>query len=626
MSLSDSIEEMALFPGVELPAQNALAFSTGQGLNFSAFVDRPSISTSLTTAVHEGGDDRTRWSEFNRVAGFEIHCARTGAISLEEAKTNTRGWMAVNMLPPWPEVRFETEWRGMVNVDTRKHGAMTPTQPQSGPSVIDMQPLPGSINSYASRPITDWSVDSWGVGERPVRKFLVRGIIQAAKPHMLASEGGAGKTFLLLDLALKIALHKPGTKAQWCGGDLTDDAGGTVVMFTTEDDKTELEIRMFDIDPDKRRLLTEGRLIIIPTVNTGGAFPLVERDKATGTAVWSRAWKALLEQLRAIPDLRVVIIDTLNTTLHGEENNATIINEYMQAAASPICGELGAALIITHHVRKPGANAKISSPEDMKNSIRGSSALIGAFRAVLGVWHAPDFEDRLKKMGQEPEKDRLYNFAVVKANNPEMIRETKTLLRDRHGLLHDITLQEDKAKADEAAKVEAWLLRAVAYAAEHGHPFTTEGAAGLSASPPRGRRHQLPAILQDIGEKRLVGLCGRLVKEGALVRCNAKGGGGKTYKYLDVPDGAMVRNVGPDGNEFRVLDGADFDPPHPSWEMVFAYHPVQRRTVFRRDLAKGQIDLGGAQSAGPQGGADEGLADAADDAPSVRYNPGISDG
>lgn len=576
------IDEAKIQPTLPMPAE--IYSAKGGGLNFSGFKsaggdvrhERQEIGPSLITPIAEGGqDDRNRWSEFNRVAGHYIHTARRGDTTLDEAKDLARGWMAANMQPPWPPVRFESEWKALIAHDVKAKGPMP-----SASALIEA--TQNGVGIYAQQPtLHQWAVSDWTASEKPKRRFLIEGLVMAGKAHMLAAEGGAGKTFLLLDLALKIALHKPGMASRWCGMGLDDDAGGTAVMFTTEDDKEELHIRLADIDPEGRRKMAGNRLVIIPTINIGGAFALVERDRATGNAKLSGAWSAWLNQLREVKDLRLVVIDTLNTTLHGEENNATVINEYVQAAAAVVCGELGAALIVTHHVRKPGENTKIYTPEQMKNSIRGSTALIGAFRATLGIWHAPDYKERLAKMGEEAKPGRLFNFAVVKANNPEMYWEVRTMLRQRSGILLDITDDEKRLAAATIGQAEAWFIHAIAYAAEKGHPFTIK-AAKMRKAP--GRRTQLPELLQNMTERDMDSLANRLVADGRLKQCNPRASG-IAYNYLDVPDGPLAKGVGLDGGAYERMTGADFEPP--SWGHLWAYHQVEQRIVRRgQELAR----------------------------------------
>lgn len=578
-----AIADMEIMEGIEvdqakLSPQGSLlpAPLPGGGINFSGFKDRPEKEpASFTEDVHEGGDiDKSRWSELGRVAGTHIAWARQGRMSLDEAKAHVWTWAELHQKPPFPPARLESEWKNLVALDVRKHGPM-PGQALGNPNdgkLIDYQQ--NSEGRYEQpHTLSEFIVSEWAAGEAPQRKFLVDGLVLAGKAHMLAAEGGAGKTMMLLDLGLKIASHRAGRIQSWCGLPLTDDAGGTVVMFTTEDDQDELHIRLSDMATKEKLQEAGPRLIIIPTINIGGAFALVERVPGTGATKFSAKWTAWLNQLREVHDLKMVVIDTLNTTLHGEENNATIINEYIQAAAAVVCGELGAALVITHHVRKPGANTKIYTAEDMKNSIRGSTALVGAFRVTLGIWHAPDFKERLTRMGRSPHPGQLYNFAVVKANNPQMTFGIRTLIREPNGMLTDITDTEKTLVADTADEQAAWLVHAVAYAAEQGHPFTM---GDVMKKPPNGRKHLLPAILQGVSERDMKRMVEDLVASGRFKQSNPKGKG--NYKYLDVPNGPLARNISPDdGGPYRIAEGGDFEPP--SWNHEFRFHAVEGRIV-----------------------------------------------
>jgi hypothetical protein len=57
---------------------------------------------ALQEKVYEGGSDKTRWSQFNRVAGLHISMARRGEITPQKAFDDTYGWVLSNMIPPGP--------------------------------------------------------------------------------------------------------------------------------------------------------------------------------------------------------------------------------------------------------------------------------------------------------------------------------------------------------------------------------------------------------------------------------------------------------------------------------------------------------------------------------------------
>ena len=430
------------------------------------------------------------------------------------------------MVPPWPEARFDKEWRGLLEHDVVAYGPMPPARV--------MPPNLQAETLSDQNPLREEAAHRWARGEKPKRKFLVEGLIPAGKHVLFVADSGIGKTLLALDLGLKVASIKEGEDLRWCGQKINPNARGPVVILTTEDDREELHIRLADIDPNYDRIREAGDdFMIYPTIHRGGAFPLVEYDRQR-TAGPSRRWQEFVQWLRAIPHLKLVVIDTLNSVLHGDENSATTINEFIRAATNVVCGELGATLVVTHHVRKSNGEA-VRNSDEMLQSIRGSSALVAAFRAVLGIWPATDFDRRLDAMGEEPRKGRLYMLAVLKRNNPEMLDGTKTLLRSAKGLLIDVT-ERDKYQALHFDELESWLLYSIKHAAESGHPFTDQGRSASNGL--YKRRENLAPLLQRLGYVELPRLLRALLDRGVVVHCAV--GGGTGQQWVDVPDGPFA--------------------------------------------------------------------------------------
>lgn len=496
----------------------------------------------LTKKVYEGGDEESnRWSQFSRVCGHYLHTVRRGEMTIDEAKAGVLGWMDTSMVPPWPTARAEREWHAILQRDLANHG----------PFPEPVKPMIEDGNG-----LEIWAAHRWTMGEKPERKFIVGGLILAGKHQLLVAEGGAGKTFLMLDLAIKVSSYEPGEDLTWCGGKIRE--GGTVVILTTEDDKDELHIRLTDIDPEKRREKAGDKLIVLPTINSGGSFAIVEKDPKTQEARPSRRWAEFFALLRRLPDLKLLVVDTLNSTLHGEENSATIINEFVRVA-SQVCGELGAALILTHHIRKQG-DEPIRNAEQMKAAVRGSSALLAAFRAGIGIWHCPDFDRRLTAMGLPPRRGYLWKAAVIKANNPEMFDGEKTLLRTDSGLLVDVT-DRDQYSSVNMGERHAWLALAIEEAARAGHPYSIEGKNAKSGL--YRRRNELPLALRQVGPGEFQHLVDDLLNKKVLAACAAKGGRDK--KWLDIPTGPIAS----DEAGAEIASGAY---RHPRWE-CWTYNP-----------------------------------------------------
>jgi len=509
----------------------------------------------LGTTVRAGGlDGTTRWDGFNGVAGHYLHMIRLGDMTPEDARAACWGWMQTHMEPAWPETRFANEWAALRAKDVKEKGPvvearpvwnvgsflapdgsplwqhMEPTEGVQGaePPTEAQQELQKSFVKTEQPPphaLARWAVDVWTMDEPPARRWLVRGLVRVGASHILASDGGVGKTFLLLDLAMKIAAPltgglKPDT---WCGMPLVaEHVGKTAVIITAEDDKDELHIRIAALDPFKdRRTRGAGKIIVLPLLQAGGAFPLVAMGIG-GTPQVSAPWAGLLAALAAIPDLGLVAIDTVASTLHGEENSSLVLQQWVSALNAVQNAMPDVATMATHHIRKQGnIAAPIQNAQDMRNAIRGSNALLGAVRMAIGIWQPEGWKETLKALGRDVKPGKIFKVAVVKANNPEAMEEERYLLRADHGGLEDgneavlTGLREFReAKAGTDGALRGWLLAAYERAYTAGCAFAKTDANGVFT-----RRAQLPPELRDCTQAWFTEATDELVGRGLLVRC-----------------------------------------------------------------------------------------------------------
>lgn len=533
--LLEAIEQMPSLTGEVVGkdmVSNPFDFSDGAGKSTSPVMD------ALQNKIYEGGaTDENRWSNFSRVAGFNVQQARLGFQTVEEAANNTYGWMHSNMVPPWPDERFSTEFRAILNRDAVNNGPIVPlANPTAGTSPEKSEAL-DNVDQLRS-----WAVHRRAIGTPPPRRMLVDGLVFSGKRHMLVAEGGAGKTFLCMELALKLAASDPsGPTLQWIGQDIRPEAhGGTVIIMTGEDDADELAIRWHSMDPDgSLRRKAGDRLIALPLDNLGGAFPLVSYHPSTREPIPSIRWKQLYQAIRGIKDqggfVSAIIIDTLNSTLHGEENSAVIIGEYIRAVA-PICGELNAALVITHHVRKKDKEP-ITTLEDMREAIRGSTALPNAMRLVIGFWPVADYMRRMKAMGMTPARNMLFRGGVLKANMPEAMQESRLLLKQKNGLLQDVT-HRDLAGSSVNYVNEKWLVWAIKRAADMGAPFAKSGQNSVYS-----RRASLPASFHNLSRELEIGaMIDRLLSSGEIIQ-RALNNAGRSHNFLDHKECENVQRV-----------------------------------------------------------------------------------
>jgi hypothetical protein len=374
------------------------------------------------------------------------------------------------------------------------------------------------------------------------------------EPHLFVGEGGSGKTFLLADLALKVAAMGLGNKFEWLGQKIK--AGGTAVLILCEDSKVEMHRRIKQLDKGGLIKAAGDRLIVLPMTVLGGAFPLSERDFKTGSAVTSSKWRQMLDMMKALAEPPVLVaIDTLNSVSHGDENSNIVISEMMREAHR-VCGELGAALVINHHIRK--SNEPLRSLSDLRNAIRGASAIPSYFRINFGMFSASDYERRMRAMGMTPKRGALWKFGVVKANIHGLLDSERTLLRDGIGLLQDVTDKDPYAVVNVSERL-AWLVYAIRCAASALHPYGLGGK--NAANGLYKRRTELPPILRGVGWKEFANLIEEALQRGRIVPCAVRGSKSKTY--LDVEGGELARD------ESGVVIAAGAYTSVPDWEELY---------------------------------------------------------
>jgi len=561
-SLTDMSAALKVMPASPWAIQqpqtgNVIDFQSGE-LKFSPTSGGmgTTATDALQTPVYENGEDRTRWGQFNKVAGLHISMARRGEMTIEEAYDYTHGWVLNYMKPAWPDHRIKREFEMLATYDVRHHGPF----PEKEKPIVDESIRDGGLG------LRSWAAHRWITNPKPEHQYLVDDLVIKGEPHLFVAQGGAGKTFQVADLALKLASYD-GTTTQWCGQKVI--RGGTAVLILCEDSQTEMHRRLLEINSDDRIAKAGDKLIILPMTRLGGAFPLVEFDHKTGESRPSKRWAEMLALLKELDDLVLVCIDTLNSVSHGDENSALAISQMMREAHR-VCGELDAALIVNHHVRKTSKDQRIASLEDLNAAIRGSSAISSYFRINFGMFTCGDYARRMKAMGMKPEQNALWRFGVAKANIHGLMKGERTLLRNNRGLMDDVT-HLDMFAGDTYAERVAWLIVACRLAAERGHPYTT--GAKNSASGLYRRRAELPPTLRHLGDAELPRLLSAAMEDGKLVGCSVRGS--KSKQYVDAPSGRLAS----DEAGAEISAGAYTDIP--DWSL-YAFCQAQN-AVMKRD-------------------------------------------
>jgi len=295
--------------------------------------------------------------------------------------------------------------------------------------------------------IHDWHIRQFA-GEPPEMEYLVEGIFPASSPALLAASGGTGKSFALLDLALKVALHEPDNPfapdRYAFGGKVS--TGGSVVMLTAEDSADSVHRRLYQIStPDEIKKASE-RLMVVPIPDATGAIALI--NEGMGVVSMTEHYHDLIDQISRIDDLALVIIDPLQAFCWADVNADPKAAQVWWTAMSSICAKTGASLIVAHHMRKDGLNG-ITKAEEAREAIRGSTALVDGARLVYAMWGiSGDAEIApCNALSLPLNRQSIVCGCVVKTNDIAD-RDVRFYARSKTGLLEDRTGEiEDANKA-----------------------------------------------------------------------------------------------------------------------------------------------------------------------------------
>ena len=392
----------------------------------------------------------------------------------------------------------------------------------------DNEAVPAETKPFS---IFDWPASRF-VGEPPAVEYLVEGVIPLGVPGMVSAMGDTGKSFAMLELHRRVAFGQGMFAPDVFGGRVT--ATGTSVMITSEDDASEVHRRIAALDAKEERNGTAGeKMIVVPLPSAGGARAFWREDRKKGL-IETDDYLRICDELRSIPDLRLVTFDPLASFAHLPLNEDPTAGQFVCTSLSRLASETGATVLVAHHMRK--SQKPIETLGDARDAIRGTSALVDGVRLAYAMWPAEEARAKrvCKDIGQEYEANKVVLGGIVKTNGPAK-RLISTLVRNEFGLLVDRT-SSIGAAAPPQGDLLAALIIAVEGAATSGQPFTKTGATGLYAM-----RERLPMELRGVSRHRLEGLATTAIERGDIVLCLASG---TAAKWLDVPGGQFAIGLG----------------------------------------------------------------------------------
>lgn len=350
----------------------------------------------------------------------------------------------------------------------------------------------------------------------------------------MAASGGIGKSYLLLELAYKIATYER-LSAQsrfTVFGKL--ERGGVAVLICAEDDATEIHNRLYHLgdQPDI------GRLIVVPLPDAGGTRSLFEIDPQSRSPICTPSFENLYRQLKETANLTLVIFDPLQALCGALDLNLPQHGQFVCGALAKLAADTGAAVIVSHHLRKGGG---IKTPDEAREAIRGSGGLVDGVRSAIAIWPENIEESKTvcKRLSVDWEPNRVCKMAVVKANFKADL-QVKTLVRSNNGLLEDRSL-DLRSTTPNSKDVADRLLDEIEIAALESRPFTKSGQNGIWE-----RRHELTGFFHCYGKAKLQNIVQELLNAKRLQTFILKGKPRSSKIWLGKPTGAL--------SEFSIND------------------------------------------------------------------------
>jgi hypothetical protein len=350
------------------------------------------------------------------------------------------------------------------------------------------------------------------VGEPPPVKWLVEGILPLGVCALLASPPNVGKSFLAIDLAAKVA-GRPDYECPPTAFGGVVAAHGRAVYVSAEDDEPEMHRRLHSLCgggmPERLHVLS------LPDV---GHFGIIEPDPATKEFHATRAWLDLADEIRALPDVKLVVLDTLQALTSGD-TNMTQATQPLMNEATALARATGACVLLIHHVAK-GSTREIRSALDAMEAIRGSGAIAGSARAAYVLWPPNDGGRNVcEALGVEFKEGRVAFGLVAKAYG-DARRDRSVFVRDERGILRDKSQAYSALSGGDTDVMRTDLLHAIREAWQRGGAFAaSQGNNGLHA-----RRFELPAGFHEKPLQWFEEQAGRLLADGNVKRLAYRGG------------------------------------------------------------------------------------------------------
>jgi hypothetical protein len=330
------------------------------------------------SSIYDGQADLLRLTASNIVRGERLHeSINEMAFSLVACGTHPgtvvstlRGLMESSL------VAKDDRWKARYDDIPRSVTTAVDKLKDRTESDPDASTPAGKGKSEIIERLKSWKpADAAQVTEIREIKYYVEGLIQSHLAGSLVSQGGTGKTSILMLLGIETALG-----GDWFGMAVTQ---GAFVLLSLDDAQEDLDacfamiLREKQFKPSQIEVIRANvRLISLRSMKMSIKFAQKDGQSFMSTGLDF----ALIDGLSEIPNLRCVALDTLRQFAGGTTNDDQLVTVATKAITS-VADACGCAAIVNHHGTKQGAREGVVD----QYSGAGSGALADNLRFVLNL-------------------------------------------------------------------------------------------------------------------------------------------------------------------------------------------------------------------------------------------------
>ena len=329
-------------------------------------------------SIYEGQADLLRLTASNIVRGERLH-ESINEMAFSLVASGAHAGTVVSTLRGLMEsslVAKDDRWKARYDDIPRSVTTAVDKLKENETNDPDASTSAGKGKSEIIERLKSWKpADAAQVTEIRKIKYYVEGLIQSHLAGSLVSQGGTGKTSILMLLGIETALG--GT---WFGMAVTQ---GAFVLLSLDDAQEDLDACFAMILLEKQFKPSQVEIIRanVRLISLRSMKMTIKFAKKDGQSFMSTGLdQALIEGLSEISNLRCVALDTLRQFAGGTTNDDQLVTVATKAITS-VADACGCAAIVNHHGTKQGAREGVVD----QYSGAGSGALADNLRFVLNL-------------------------------------------------------------------------------------------------------------------------------------------------------------------------------------------------------------------------------------------------